>query len=95
VPERAGHRRQPPNRARPQPDLRRPRAGGETSQARRWVRESVGYDQPDIRGTVIDNVVDAEACEDARVRKEMTEVFTGRTAPERVNKEIHRACAVR
>jgi len=73
----------------------RVRVARETSQARRWVRESVGYDQPDIRGTVIDNVVDAEACEDARVRKEMTEVFTGRTAPERVNKEIHRACAVR
>lgn len=73
----------------------RVRVAQTTSQARRWVRQEAGYDQPDVRGTVIDNVVDAEACEDARLRKEMAEVFTGRSAPQRIDQEIHRACAVR
>jgi hypothetical protein len=73
----------------------RVRVAQESSQARRWVRQGAGYDQPDVRGTVIDNVVDPQSCEDARLRKEMAEVFTGRSAPARIDQEIHRACAVR
>jgi len=73
----------------------RARIAQESLQARRWVREGAGYGQPPIRGTVIDNVSDPEACANARMRKEMADLFGNGAASSRIDEDIRRACAVR
>lgn len=73
----------------------RMRIAQESSQAQRWVREGAGYGQPPIRGTVIDNVRDPQACENARLRREMAEVFGNGATPSRIDEDIRRTCAVR
>jgi len=71
------------------------RVAEQNAQARRWVREGAGYEQPDVRGSVIDNVIDPQGCEDARMRKDMAEMLTGRPASQRLDEEIQRSCALR
>lgn len=73
----------------------RQRVVRESAQARHWVREGAGYGQPPVRGTVIDNMVDRDACENARLRREMAEILGNRPVPQQLDQEIRRACAVR
>jgi len=72
----------------------RTRAQRELYDARRRMQADAGGGQPAVRGTVIDGSMDPEKCEDLRVRRDISEAF-GRTAPQRVEDEIKKACAKR
>lgn len=71
------------------------RVAEERSRTRDWIRQNAGYGAPPVQGTVIDAARDPEACEQARVRKEMAELFDSRDAAQSAASQIERACAKR
>lgn len=72
----------------------RSRAQRDLMQARRRMQADAGRGQPAVRGTVIDGATDPEQCQELRSRREISEMF-GRTAPERIDEQIAKACASR
>lgn len=62
--------------------------------ARRRMQAEAGRGVPPIRGTVIENIADPEACENERWRRELDGAF-GRRRGEDDNKRLSSACQVR
>lgn len=71
------------------------RVAAERASTREWIRHNAGYGAPPVQGTVIDSSRDPQACEQARMRREMGELFDSAAAMRSADAEIQRSCTQR